>query len=123
MSQKEDPLSLLDELPLQTEQRGFSSKEMVKCDACLRANPPTRTNCFYCQAVLPITEGVAVLRKPTLRPMEAWELGYNNVLIRREAGELPQQHLDEIAALLRLDVADIKGPQIPRSAFPGLKFL
>ena len=109
MLQEEDPLSLLNELPLQTEQRGFSSKEMVKCDACLRANPPTRTNCLYCQAALPSTESGAALRKPTLRPMEAWEQGYNNVLIRREAVELPRQQLDEIAALLRLDLADIEG--------------
>jgi len=109
LSQEEDPLSLLNELPPQMEQRGFSSKEMVKCDACLRANPPTRTSCFYCQAVLPSAEGVAALRKPTLRPMEAWEQGYNNVLTRREAAELPQQQLAEIAALLRLDLADIKG--------------
>jgi hypothetical protein len=107
LSQEEDPLSMLNELPPPTEQRGFSSKEMVTCEACLRANPPTRTTCLYCGAVLPVTENVAALRKPTLRPLEAWEQGYNNVLLRREVGELPQQ-LDEIAALLRLDVADIK---------------
>ena len=108
LSQKEDPLSMLNELPLEAEQHGFSSQEMVRCDACLRANPPTRTNCLYCLVVLPSTEGVAALRKPTLRRLEAWEQGYNNVLTTRAAGELPQQQLNEIAALLRLESEDIK---------------
>jgi hypothetical protein len=118
LSQEEDPLSMLNDLPPQAEQRGFSSKEMVTCEACLRANPPTRTSCLYCQAVLPSTEGVAALRKPTLRPLETWEQGYNNVLTRREAGELPQQQLAEVAALLRLESEDMerilsKGEALP----------
>ncbi|MEP6706656.1 MAG: hypothetical protein ABJC05_04010 [Pyrinomonadaceae bacterium] len=108
MSQEEDPLSTLNELPPQTELRGFSSGEMVKCDACLRANPPTRTNCLYCQAVLPSTEAVTPLRKPTLRRLESWEQGYNTVLTRRDPNDMPPPQLAEIAALLRLELEDTR---------------
>lgn len=32
--------------------RGFAPGEMITCDACLRANAPTRTTCMYCAATL-----------------------------------------------------------------------
>src|SRR5438105_2996223 len=35
--------------------QSFALAEMVTCDACLRANPPTRSNCLYCGAILPGT--------------------------------------------------------------------
>lgn len=33
----------------------FAPAEMITCDACLRANPPTRSKCLYCGADLPLT--------------------------------------------------------------------
>jgi hypothetical protein len=81
--------------------RGFQPAEMITCDACLRANPPTRTNCLYCLAVLPVAKGAADLRKPTLRPLEEWEPGFNNVLVQGQT-ELSPQAREEIATLLRL---------------------
>jgi hypothetical protein len=54
---------------------------MVACDACLRANPPTRMNCLYCGAALPVNEATAALRRPALRQLEAWEQGFNVVLL------------------------------------------
>lgn len=91
-----------------SEKRGFSLAEMVKCDKCLRANAPTRTNCMYCLAVLPTSEETAALRRPTLRRLEEWEQGYNNILVSRGAGELPEKSLAEIAVLLRLEPAIVK---------------
>ena len=34
--------------------RSFNRAEMITCDACLRANPPTRDGCIYCGANLPV---------------------------------------------------------------------
>jgi hypothetical protein len=64
-------ISFFDELPQPTEPLGFSHQQMVRCDDCLRANPPTRVTCLYCGYALPQTEASVALAKPTLRPLEA----------------------------------------------------
>ena len=42
----------------------FAFAEMITCDACLRVNPPTRSNCVYCAAILPVTR-----KAPQARPV------------------------------------------------------
>jgi hypothetical protein len=34
--------------------QSFAISEMITCEECLRANPPTRTNCLYCGTKLPM---------------------------------------------------------------------
>jgi hypothetical protein len=86
----------------------FAPNQMVRCDECLRANPPTRINCLYCAAVLPLTETNVNLQKPALRPLEKWEQGYNNILLPSQANsprDLADATLREAADLLRLPQA------------------
>jgi hypothetical protein len=85
----------------------FAPDQMVRCDECLRANPPTRINCLYCAAVLPHNETTARLRQPTLRPLEKWELGYNNILLPPVAN-LNDDVVNDVAALLRLHAEDLR---------------
>ena len=79
---------------------------MVRCEECLRANPPTRVNCLYCAAILPTNETTIHLQKPSLRPLEKWEQGYNNILWPPPAN-VSEPGLSEAAALLRLATADL----------------
>ena len=79
---------------------------MVRCDECLRANPPTRVNCLYCAALLPRNETNVNLQKPALRPLEKWEQGYNNILLPPAANLTPAD-LAEAADLLRLRPDDL----------------
>ena len=95
-----------DEPIARLEPQSFSPDQMVRCEECLRANPPTRLNCLYCAAVLPTDEITAHLQKPTLRPLEKWEQGYNNILWTPPANP-GEPGLDEAAALLRLTGADL----------------
>jgi hypothetical protein len=88
--------------PARERGRGFAPEEMVVCDACLRANPPTRAGCFYCGARLPVNERSAALRRPTLKPLEEWERGFNVVLLPSESGVTPEA-LGGAASLLRLE--------------------
>lgn len=84
--------------------RRFEPGELVACDKCSRANAPTRMNCLYCGAPLPVTERSAALRRPALRKLEEWEQGFNVVLhppFKRPAPET----FEELASLLRLDAA------------------
>jgi len=88
----------------------FAPEQMVRCDECLRANPPTRVNCLYCAAVLPINEATANLQKPALRPLEKWEQGYNTILLPLPADfpdGLANETLREAADILRLPPAEL----------------
>src|SRR2546426_2673780 len=83
---------------------------MVRCDQCLRANPPTRVNCLYCATVLPLNETTAKLQKPSLRPLEKWERGYNNILLPSPANSPAcpgKDDLAEAADVLKLATADL----------------
>lgn len=85
-------------------QRRFEPGELVACDKCSRANAPTRMNCLYCGATLPVTERSAALRRPALRKLEEWEQGFNVVL--HPPHERPaHETIEELAPLLRVDAA------------------
>lgn len=88
--------------PLRAEPRGFAHDQMVRCEACLRANPPTRTSCLYCAAQLPATEAGDALQRPTLRRLEKWEQGFNVVLSPTDAALFSSEALREAAELLRI---------------------
>jgi hypothetical protein len=93
----------------------FAPDQLVRCDECLRANPPTRVNCLYCSALLPQNETTVNLQKPTLRPLEKWEQGYNNILLPPVAN-LTDEKLAAASDLLRLrpdDLGRILSAQIP----------
>ena len=84
-----------------SEPQGFSPDQMIRCEECLRANPPTRVSCLYCVAPLPSTEVSARLRKPVLRPPEKHQLGYNNILLPPEQA-ISAEVITEAATLLKL---------------------
>jgi hypothetical protein len=84
----------------------FAADQMIRCDVCLRANPPTRVDCLYCSEPLAHDEKSVDLQKPSLRPLEKWERGYNNILLPPIAN-LPEGKLTDAAELLRVSQADL----------------
>jgi hypothetical protein len=93
---------------LSREQRGFTPDQMVRCEECLRANPPTRATCLYCATALPVTAHSDALRKPTLRPLEKWEQGFNSIFIPGSADGLGDDACGAVASLLRLSVEEVR---------------
>jgi hypothetical protein len=101
-----------------TETKAFAPDQMIRCDECLRANGPTRINCLYCGAALPVNESSVNLQKPALRPLEKWEQGYNNILLPSSANHLQPVNarlsnltdveIAEAADLLKLTTKDLK---------------
>jgi hypothetical protein len=79
--------------------RPFAPEELVACEACARANAPTRLHCLYCGVPLPVTERSAGLRRPALRKLEEWEAGFS-VILRPGGARAPE--LDEVASELRV---------------------
>ena len=90
-----------------SEPQGFSAEQMIRCEECLRANPPTRMTCLYCVAPLPLTEAAARLRKPLLRQPEKHQPGYNNILLPQD--QVPSEEVvAEAAALLKLNTEKLQ---------------
>ena len=84
-----------------SEPQGFTPDQMIRCDECLRANPPTRVACLYCSAPLPITESSAQLRRPVLRPPEKHQPAYSTICFPdRDAPSA--EAIAEAASLLKL---------------------
>jgi hypothetical protein len=84
------------------EREGFTAEQMVRCEECLRANPPTRVSCLYCAAVLPVTEKTSQLQKPALRQLESWETGFNTILVGRSKQDQSDETLAAAGALIKL---------------------
>jgi hypothetical protein len=89
-----------------SEPLGFPAEQMIRCEECLRANPPTRVSCLYCVAPLPVTESSARLRKPVLRQPEKHQLGYNNILLPVEGAAT--EIVTEVAALVKLSPENVQ---------------
>jgi len=90
-----------------SEPLGFPAEQMIRCEQCLRANPPTRVSCLYCVAPLPLTESSARLRKPVLRQPEKHQLGYNNILLPVQS-DVAIEIVSEAAALLKLSTENVE---------------
>lgn len=101
-------ISLFTDIPSPpAEPVGFTADQLIRCEECLRANPPNRLACLYCGASLPANETGTANPKPLLRPLEKWEQGYNCILIKNTK-ELTQEALSEAADLLKLAAPDLQ---------------
>ncbi|MGH9969527.1 MAG: hypothetical protein ACREBG_17260 [Pyrinomonadaceae bacterium] len=96
-----------DEPLLPAEPQGFTPDQMVRCEECLRVNPPTRLNCLYCAAALPVNEKREDLLKLNLRPVEGWAMGYNNIFLPQSANQPTTETLIEVGKLLKLSSNDL----------------
>jgi hypothetical protein len=65
--------------------RPFTAEQLVACEKCKRSNAPTRMNCLYCGAQLPVDAETSELRRPVLKKLEEWEQGFSVVLLPRGA--------------------------------------
>jgi hypothetical protein len=100
-----------------SEPQGFTPEQMIRCEECLRANPPTRIDCLYCNVPLPMTEASARLRTPVLRKPEKHQLGYNTILLPI-AKTFSAGTISEAATLLKLKDDDLQRILNERTPLP-----
>lgn len=98
---------LNDDPLMRSEKQSFSSDQMVRCEECLRANPPTRVNCLYCAAALPALEKPFV-RTLNLSPIDNAAHGYNNILLPNTANEFNSDAIGTAATVLKLTSNDLQ---------------
>lgn len=102
-------MPFLDDEPLvPSEPQSFAHDEMVRCDVCLRANPPTRANCLYCAAALTTGRKSVEPRAVTLKPVDDSVLGYNCILFPASGDNYPADKLATAAQLLKLSAAELQ---------------
>ncbi|MDQ2745751.1 MAG: hypothetical protein M3T96_00620, partial [Acidobacteriota bacterium] len=92
----------LKKLPVQSENIGFQAEQMIVCDDCERANPPTRLNCLYCGAELEISADRSRFLRPVLRKPELWEKGFN-VILSPVAAAFDKGKIAAIAPILKIE--------------------
>lgn len=114
----ENILFLGDEPIKPSEPAGFAPDQMVRCEECLRANPPTRLNCLYCAATLPLSEGASDSIVPNFKPIESWEMGFNNIFLPDSSSEPIEQDLHKAANLLKLNVDEVSRLVATKSPMP-----
>jgi hypothetical protein len=103
-----------------TERRAFRRDELIACERCERASPPTRMKCLYCGATLPTVEGGEDRRRPAMKPLEEWERGFN-VVLAPGGGEDSQPRGDALAeasSLARLKPEQLVEMFASRAALP-----
>ena len=91
-----------------SEPQGFAHDEMVRCDVCLRSNPPTRANCLYCAAALTTSRKTVEARAVTLKPVDDSVLGYNCILFPTIPNNYAADKLQTAAQLLKLSAAELQ---------------
>ncbi|HEX8162502.1 MAG TPA: hypothetical protein VF538_11555 [Pyrinomonadaceae bacterium] len=103
-----------------TDRRAFRRDELIACERCGRASPPTRMKCLYCGATLPAGDGDADRRRPALKPLEGWERGFNVVLAPGGGEGSPPSGdaLAEAASLARLKPEQLGEMLAARTALP-----
>jgi hypothetical protein len=83
---------------------GFSLGEMITCDECLRANPPTRRACMYCAASLPVrgNDEERQTTSPAMSDEKDESNGYCLVLAPNQRSVLAESSMAEVASLMHV---------------------
>lgn len=109
MLKDNENMPFIDDGPLVTsEHQRFAPDEMVRCEVCLRTNPPNRTNCLYCAAALSVNRKIIEDLPLVLKPIDDSIAGYNCILVPKDADELSATQLPNAAKLLNLEASELK---------------
>jgi hypothetical protein len=88
--------------------RSFTPAEMITCDSCLRANPPTRQTCLYCGERLLATEPIEAPNVESDATPVATAPSFYVVLPVGPNGSLDEAVLERVASHSELKLPDLK---------------
>lgn len=118
MTDSDNAASVESDVASEAKLHTFTLAEMITCDACLRANAPTRAACFYCGADMPATNNeqdseparaaIGSTAGSTADPAANVSDGYYIVLAPNQTNIPSESLLSEIASLLHLKVPEVQ---------------
>jgi hypothetical protein len=88
--------------------RSFAPAEMITCDSCLRANPPTRQTCLYCGDRLAATEPIEAPEVENDTTPAVTANCFYVVLPVGPNGSLDDTVLERVAGRAELKLPDLK---------------
>jgi hypothetical protein len=93
--------------------RNFAGTELISCEECHRSNPPTRANCLYCGAKLPIGEYVGppqTAANPIVESNQMSTAGPGLLLVLTPGQDKApaELSLEEIARVLQLPAKEVE---------------
>lgn len=110
MTEGEKAASLEFDVASEAKPQSFTHAEMNTCDACLRANPPTRAQCLYCGVDLPVIISEQASRPAGETTSATPNLGdaYYIVLAPNPTNIPSESSLAEIEALLHVKSTELR---------------
>ena len=94
--------------------KSFALDELLTCDVCLRANPPTRAACIYCAA--PLTSRATIVPKENeAEPQPAVSTGCYVVVPPKALSVVDENLLDQLTKTIQLKNTDLKTALISHS--------
>ena len=102
----------------------FAPEEMLTCDACLRANAPTRRQCMYCGAALGLTSDVSEAESETVSQPSERDQGL--LVVCRADPSISDEVLNQLATQLRLKTGELRAAlnasaSLPLASVPSAK--
>lgn len=106
--------------------RSFAGTELISCEECRRSNPPTRANCLYCGAPLPIGEygwAPQTATEPIVESNQTSTPGSGFLLVLTpDQDKAPAEFsLEEIARVLQLPANEVEGAIRLNCSMPVLR--
>jgi hypothetical protein len=99
--------------------KSFAADELINCDECSRANPPTRSACLYCGAALATAathlEGSPLAAEDQTAPSGD---GVYVVLIPRETDQIEEPTVSQLASLLQVKTTELQKALSASGALP-----
>ncbi len=98
----------------------FAPDEMMRCEACLRANPPTRSQCMYCGAALQPAEELSTPESEA--HVDHNKAGYYALFRADQRTAIDDSLVEQLATRFRLKpdelrVAVVTGTPLPLSTY------
>lgn len=95
--------------------KSFAPDELLTCNVCLRANPPTRSACIYCAAPL-TSRATAGSEEAEAEPQSAAASTVSYVVVPPKVlSEVDENLLDQLAGTIQLKSTDVKTALISNS--------
>jgi hypothetical protein len=95
--------------------KSFAPDELLTCDVCLRANPPTRAACIYCGAALSSNATIVSKKTESQPPPAAVSTGCYVAVPPKALSVVDENLLDQLAKTIQLKITDLKAALVSQS--------